>query len=354
MTRRLPTGVEGRHRAQCATRRGGPRCTCQPSYRASISDHGRLLRGPWRPSQREAETWRHKALQERAAGARTPNEITLRDAWADWYAGALSGTIPNRRGQRYKPSALRGYERAWRIRIDAELGAHRVADIQREDLQALVDRLAQAGASRSTINNTLDPVRVISNRSSGKMGYAIASAAQAAGADVTLISGPTALAAPAGVRQVQIETASELREAVLALLPDAEAVVMAAAVADYRVAEPSDVKLKKRDARGEVTLRLTENADVLKAVMAKRRPGTFVVGFKAETGDPVAEATRMLREKGPDLVVANDVSAGVFGADTDTVTFVSVDGAEALPRLPKAEVARRLVQRIAQALGGAS
>ena len=200
----------------------------------------------------------------------------------------------------------------------------------------------------------IDPVRVISNRSSGKMGYAIASAAQAAGADVTLISGPTALAAPAGVRQVQIETASELREAVLALLPDAEAVVMAAAVADYRVAEPSDVKLKKRDARGEVTLRLTENADVLKAVMAKRRPGTFVVGFKAETGDPVAEATRMLREKGPDLVVANDVSAGVFGADTDTVTFVSVDGAEALPRLPKAEVARRLVQRIAQALGGAS
>jgi integrase len=164
MTRKLPTGIEGRHRAQCATRRGGPRCTCQPSYRASISDHGRLLRGPWRPSQREAETWRHKALQERAAGARTPNEITLRDAWADWYAGALSGTIPNRRGQRYKPSALRGYERAWRIRIDAELGAHRVADIQREDLQALVDRLAQAGASRSTINNTLDPVRVIFRR----------------------------------------------------------------------------------------------------------------------------------------------------------------------------------------------
>ena len=167
---------------------------------------------------------------------------------------------------------------------------------------------------------------------------------------MTLISGPTALAAPAGVRFVPIETAAELRDAVFAVLPDAEAVVMAAAVADYRVADPSGAKVKKRDAAGEVTLRLVENADVLKAVIAKRRPGTFVVGFKAETGDPVPEAARLLSEKGPDLVVANDVSSGVFGADTDTVTLVSADGTEPLPLLPKAEVARRLVERIAQAL----
>ncbi len=230
-------------------------------------------------------------------------------------------------------------------------------------LERIEDAIAQVvGATRSLAGRRvvvtagptvepIDPVRVISNRSSGKMGYAIAAAAQAAGADVTLISGPTALATPAGVRYVPIETASELRDAVLAVLPDAEAVVMAAAIADYRVAEPFDTKVKKRNAGGEVTLRLTENVDVLKAVITKRRSGTFVVGFKAETGDPVAEATRMLREKGPDLVVANDVSAGVFGADTDTVTFVSADGAEPLPLLSKVEVARRLVERIARALG---
>lgn len=196
----------------------------------------------------------------------------------------------------------------------------------------------------------IDPVRVISNRSSGKLGYAIAAAAVAAGAEVTLVSGPTALATPIGTHHVAVETAGELRDAVLAVLQDADAVVMAAAVADYRVAEPAGSKVKKRESGGEVTLRLVENADVLKAVIAKRRPGTFVVGFKAETGDPLAEATRLLREKGPDLVVANDVSAGVFGADTDTVTFVSADGAEPLPLLRKTDVARRLVERIAQAL----
>lgn len=183
------------------------------------------------------------------------------------------------------------------------------------------------------------------------MGYAIAAAAQAAGADVTLISGPTALQALPGVRHVAIETASELRDALLAVLPDADAVVMAAAVADYRVVEPLDRKAKKKDGGAEIVLRLTENPDILKAVVAARRGSTLVIGFKAETGDPVAEAGRMLREKGLDLVVANDVSEGVFGADTDRVTFVSADGAEPQPLLPKSEVARRLVEKIAQRLG---
>lgn len=196
----------------------------------------------------------------------------------------------------------------------------------------------------------IDPVRVLSNRSSGKLGYAVAAAAISAGAEVTLISGPTALAAPRGARRVPIETAAELRDALLAALPDADCVVMAAAVADYRVAEPHDRKLKKA-AGADVTLRLVENPDVLKAVIAARRPGTLVVGFKAETGDPVPAADRMLREKGVDLVVANDVSEGVFGADTDQVSFVSADGVETLPVLAKTEVARRLVERIARRLG---
>jgi phosphopantothenoylcysteine decarboxylase / phosphopantothenate---cysteine ligase len=238
-----------------------------------------------------------------------------------------------------------------------QVGRGRLASLERIEEEigdALSGSRALAGrrviVTAGPTLEALDPVRVISNRSSGKMGYAVAAAAVAAGAEVTLIAGPTALRAPPGARHVAIESADELRDAVLALLPDADAVVMAAAVADYRPAEPRDAKLKKKDAGSELIVRLVESADVLKAVAAARRGGTLVVGFKAETGDPVPEATRILREKGLDLVVANDVSEGVFGADTDRVTFVSADGVEALPLLPKAEVARRLVERIAARL----
>ena len=200
----------------------------------------------------------------------------------------------------------------------------------------------------------IDPVRVVTNRSSGKMGYAIAAAAQRAGADVRLITGPTALRAPAGVAVVRIETAAELADAVLAALPGAHAVVMAAAVADYRPAKPASQKLKKRDHGDVMTIELTKNPDVLQAVVAKRDPGTLVVGFKAETGDAVAEATRMLREKGLDLVVANDVTAtgSEFGGDTDQVTFVDDAGVEALPLLSKRDVASRLIAKIAERLAG--
>lgn len=200
----------------------------------------------------------------------------------------------------------------------------------------------------------LDPVRVLTNRSSGKMGYAVAEAARDAGAEVTLVSGPVALAVPAGVACVRIETALQLRDAVLAALPGADAVVMAAAVADYRPAETAEGKIKKERGGGELALRLVENPDVLRAVVAARKPGTLVVGFKAETGDAVGAAERMLRDKGLDLVVANDVtSAGSeFGSDTDEVAFVSAAGSERQPLLPKREVARLLVGRISVALSG--
>ena len=198
----------------------------------------------------------------------------------------------------------------------------------------------------------IDPVRVISNRSSGKMGYAIAAAAQRAGAEVRLISGPVALRPPIGVRIVHIETAAELQDALLAALPGAHAVVMAAAVADYRPAAAAPQKLKKRDQGDDVTLTLVRNPDVLQAIVARRDRGTIVVGFKAETGDAVAEASRMLREKGLDLVIANDVTArgSEFGSDTDQVTFVSPAGVEALPLLSKRDVARRLVAKITELL----
>ena len=198
----------------------------------------------------------------------------------------------------------------------------------------------------------IDPVRFVSNRSSGKMGYAIAAAARDAGADVTLVTGPTALAMPAGVRAVQVESADDMKDAVLAFLQDTDVVVMAAAVADYRPIEKLERKIKKKDAGSELSIRLTQNPDVLKAVIAARKPGTIVVGFKAETGDATAEAARMLREKKLDLVVANDITepGSVFGSDTDKVTFVSADGAEEQPLLPKAEVARLLVAKLAERL----
>ncbi|MFN2519486.1 MAG: bifunctional phosphopantothenoylcysteine decarboxylase/phosphopantothenate--cysteine ligase CoaBC [Candidatus Limnocylindria bacterium] len=198
----------------------------------------------------------------------------------------------------------------------------------------------------------IDPVRVLTNRSSGKMGYAVAAAARRAGADVTLVSGPTALTPPMGARLVRVETADQMRDAVLTCLGTADAVVMAAAVADYRPAEARALKLKKRDTGAEFTLTMVENADVLRAIVADRRPGTVVVGFKAETGDAAAEAERLLRDKGVDLVVANDVSeaGSEFGSDTDRVSFVTRDGVERLDLMPKSAVAERLIGRIAQLL----
>lgn len=200
----------------------------------------------------------------------------------------------------------------------------------------------------------IDPVRFVSNRSSGKMGYAVALAARDAGADVTLVSGPTALPRPAGVRFIATETAEEMKDTVLALLPQTDVVVMAAAVADYRPRETQVEKIKKRDVGNELVIRMTANPDVLKAVVAARRPGAVVVGFKAETGDATAEAERMLREKGLDLVVANDITdaGSVFGSDTDRVTFVSADGVQPLPLLAKTEVARRLVAKLAERFAG--
>jgi len=241
-----------------------------------------------------------------------------------------------------------------------EAGPGRLAALERI-ASAIDDALATSGAlagrhvvvTAGPTVEAIDPVRFVSNRSSGKMGYAIAAAARDAGAEVTLVTGPTAIAPPAGVRTFRVESAEELRDAVLATLPRADAVVMAAAVADYRPIERVDRKLKKKELGRELTLRLIENPDVLKAIVAARRPGTIVVGFKAETGDATAEAGRMLREKKLDLVVANDVSdpRSGFGSEDDRVAFVSADGVEQLDLLPKSDVARRLVAKLAERLG---
>jgi phosphopantothenoylcysteine decarboxylase/phosphopantothenate--cysteine ligase len=242
-----------------------------------------------------------------------------------------------------------------------ESGPGRLATLERivAEIEAAL-AISTALAGRSVVVTAgptleaIDPVRFVSNRSSGKMGYAIAAAARDAGARVTLITGPTTLTPPVGVRTFSVESADDMKDAVLAQLPSADAVVMAAAVADYRPVERVTRKLKKKDLGREMTIRLTENPDVLRAVVDARKPGTVVVGFKAETGDATAEATRMLREKKLDLVVANDVAdpRSGFGSDEDRVAFVSADGVEQLPLLAKTEVARRLVAKLAERLSG--
>lgn len=195
----------------------------------------------------------------------------------------------------------------------------------------------------------IDPVRYLANRSSGKQGHAIATAAAAAGARVTLVSGPVTLPDPPGVTVVRVETAREMLAAVEAALP-ADIAVFAAAVADWRPAAFGEEKIKKGP-EGPPPLALTENPDIL-ATVAQRREGRppFVVGFAAETTDVIAHARAKIARKGCDLIVANDVSAatGVMGGDRNSVHLIGRDGSlETWPVLPKDEVARRLVARLA-------
>jgi phosphopantothenoylcysteine decarboxylase / phosphopantothenate---cysteine ligase len=196
----------------------------------------------------------------------------------------------------------------------------------------------------------IDPVRVITNRSSGKQGYAIAGALAALGARVTLVSGPVAISAPPGVTRVDVETALEMLAACKAALP-ADAAVCVAAVADWRADEVFAVKMKKTPS-GPPTIRLVENPDILATLSASGpdRP-RLVVGFAAETNDLEAQARSKLKRKGCDWIVANDVSAdGVMGGDENEVLLVYPHGTDHWPRASKTEVARRLAQRIASDL----
>ena len=192
----------------------------------------------------------------------------------------------------------------------------------------------------------IDPVRGLTNRSSGKQGYAIAGALSEMGAHVTLVSGPVALACPAGVHRIQIETAREMQAAVRAALP-ADIAVMSAAVADWRVDGVASGKIKKAPG-GPPSLALIVNPDILAALSAAGpdRPA-LVVGFAAETADLEANALAKLSRKGCDWIVGNDVSDDVFGSDGNTVTLFSRDGAaERWPRQSKADVAHKLAVRI--------
>ena len=195
----------------------------------------------------------------------------------------------------------------------------------------------------------IDPVRFLSNRSSGRQGYAIAEALARLGAEVTLVSGPTALDAPPGATRVWVETADQMLAACEAALP-ADIAVLVAAVADWKPAEAADRKLKK-GADGPPALALAETPDILKTLSAQgpRRP-RLVVGFAAETDQVDAHAEAKLARKGCDLIIANDVSGDVMGGAENAVSVVSKTGVERWPRLPKAEVAIRLARRFAESL----
>ena len=189
----------------------------------------------------------------------------------------------------------------------------------------------------------IDPVRYITNRSSGKMGYAVAESGARRGAKVILITGPTALTAPEGVERVDVRTAEEMLAAARKHFPACSLAVFAAAVADYRPAEPASSKIKR--GKEALTIRLEPNADIL-ATLAKEKGERVVVGFAAETSQVAENARKKLAQKNADLIVANDVTAEGAGFDHDTniVTLFSRDGRELpLPRMSKAEAAERIL-----------
>ena len=192
----------------------------------------------------------------------------------------------------------------------------------------------------------IDPVRVLANRSSGRQGFAIAAAAAAAGARVTLVSGPVALETPEGVKRIDVETAEQMANAVMAALP-ADCAIMVAAVADWRV-EVSTAKLKKGD--GPPKLKFVATRDILAEVSSHELRPRLVIGFAAETDNVVENAIAKQIGKRADWIVANDVSGDVMGGHRYRVHLVMAHGIEDWPEESKAEVARRLVERVSTVL----
>lgn len=249
--------------------------------------------------------------------------------------------------------------------IDGELACKTVGTGKLEDVENIVakalEMLAKKSASASsgdlagehfviTVGGTreaIDPVRFISNHSSGKMGFSVADAASARGAKVTVVAGVTSVSAPAGVSVVRGESAQEMYESVMELLPSATVFVGSAAVADYRPKNAAGQKIKKTESF-EMTLELEKTPDILAGVSAKRNPGMLVVGFAAETNDVLAYARAKMENKGLDLVIANDITqegAG-FNTDTNIATIIGRDFEKPMPLMPKRELADRILDEV--------
>jgi len=243
-----------------------------------------------------------------------------------------------------------GWEGAGRMSQPEAIAAEAELLLGSRDLEGEVV-LVSAGGTREPI----DSVRYLGNRSSGKMGFAVAAEAACRGAEVVLVAGPTPLATPPGVRRIDVLTALEMRDAIFAEFDRSTITVMAAAVADFRAAQPRELKIKKEDLADDsgLTLELTRNPDIL-AELCQRKGDRIVIGFAAESHDLVASARRKIARKGCDLLVANDISSQTSGFDVDNnaVVFVRADGQiEELPSLPKREVAAQLFDRIAKSIG---
>ncbi len=198
--------------------------------------------------------------------------------------------------------------------------------------------------SAGPTHEKIDPVRYISNRSSGKMGYAVAAAARARGASVTLVTGPVSLPAPEGVRMIRVESAAEMKNAMTVESHDSDILIMSAAVADYRVATPAERKIKKETA--EIEISLVRNDDILAGLGREKSPGQVLVGFAAETNDVLAFAQEKLRSKNADLFVANDVSRSDIGfsSDQNEVDLLFADGRTVtVGKAPKQRIANAIL-----------
>ncbi|MFJ9827822.1 bifunctional phosphopantothenoylcysteine decarboxylase/phosphopantothenate--cysteine ligase CoaBC [Streptomyces sp. NPDC101160] len=271
------------------------------------------------------EMWEHPATQENVATLRRRGAVVIEPA-----VGRLTG-VDTGKGRLPDPGEI--FEICRHI-----LNRHRLARGAAAPDLAGRHVVVSAGGTREP----LDPVRYLGNRSSGKQGYALAKAAAARGARVTLIEANTGLPDPAGVDVVRVGTAVQLREAVLKAAADADAVVMAAAVADFRPASYATGKIKKTDDGGAPTVELVRNPDILAEISAERAlPGQVVVGFAAETDDVLANGRTKLRRKGCDLLVVNEVGERkTFGSEENEAVILAADGAETpVPYGPKEALA---------------
>ena len=286
----------------------------------ALATHAPLLVAPAMDSQ----MWEHAATQA--------NRATLEERGVQ-FIGPASGRLASGRtgaGRLVEPEAIVDLVKARLGRERGDLAGRRI--------------VITAGGTREAV----DPVRYLSNHSSGKQGYAIAEAARDRGAEVVLVT-TASLTAPGGVRVVRVESALDMLHAVQREAAEADVLIMAAAVADYRPASPAERKIKRGDLGGELTVPLVENPDISKTV-----EGRFVkVVFAAETNDLIENATKKLQAKHAALIVANDVSAtdAGFGVDDNRVTILDAEGGrEDLPLMTKYEVAERILERVADVL----
>ncbi len=282
------------------------------------------------------EMWEHPATQENVATLRRRGAVVIEPA-----VGRLTGKDTGK-GRLPDPEEIFEVCRSV-LRRHALVGGAAAPDLAGRHV------VISAGGTREP----LDPVRFLGNRSSGKQGYALARTAVARGARVTLVAANTALADPAGVDVVRVGTAVQLREAVLKAAADADAVVMAAAVADFRPAEYASGKIKKKDGQDPAPVALVRNPDVLAEISADRaREGQVVVGFAAETDDVLANGRAKLLRKGCDLLVVNEVGeAKTFGSEENEAVILASDGTETpVPYGPKEALAEAIWDRVSPRL----